>query len=202
MALPAENPRPKSNGLKALIRRLHFYAGMFIGPFILVAALSGAAYALAPSMENLVYGDILKVQPAEQSVPLQQQVDNALASQPEMTVAQVWPATKPEDSTRVLLVDESLGEERLRSVFVDPGNGKVIGSEPSYSGLGELPLRRVISSLHESLMLGAPGESIRNSPLPGSGSWRSVDCFFGGDAKAGANCFPAAGLKRIIPRKS
>lgn len=169
MALPAENPRPKSNGLKALIRRLHFYAGMFIAPFILVAALSGAAYALAPSMENLVYGDILKVQPAEQSVPLQQQVDNALASQPEMTVAQVWPATKPEDSTRVLIVDESLGEERLRSVFVDPGNGEVIGSEPSYSGLGELPLRRVISSLHESLMLGAPGEMY--SELAASWLW-------------------------------
>lgn len=32
--------------------RLHFYAGLFIGPFILIAALSGAVYALGPTIEQ------------------------------------------------------------------------------------------------------------------------------------------------------
>lgn len=156
-------------GLKPLIRRLHFYAGVFIGPFILVAALSGAAYAVAPTLENVVYGDIIKVQPSSQTVTLQSQIDSARAAYPDMEVSQVWPATKADDSTRVLLVDESLGEERLRSVFVNPGDGKVIGDEPSYSGLGEMPLRRFISEMHESMFLGTPGEMY--SELAASWLW-------------------------------
>lgn len=156
-------------GIKPLIRRLHFYAGVFIGPFILVAALSGAAYAVAPTLENVVYGDIIKVQPSSQTVTLQSQIDSARAAYPDMEVSQVWPATKADDSTRVLLVDESLGEERLRSVFVNPGDGKVIGDEPSYSGLGEMPLRRFISEMHESMFLGTPGEMY--SELAASWLW-------------------------------
>lgn len=156
-------------GLKPLIRRLHFYAGVFIGPFILIAALSGAAYAVTPTVENIVYGDLMKVEPAAQTVPLQDQIAEARAAYPDMDVSQVWPASKPEDSTRVLLVDESLGEERLRSVFINPGDGSVLGSEPSYSGLGELPLRRFVSEMHESFFMGKAGEMY--SELAASWMW-------------------------------
>lgn len=31
-----------------LLLRLHFYAGILVGPFILIAAISGALYALTP----------------------------------------------------------------------------------------------------------------------------------------------------------
>ena len=36
--------------LGPLLRRLHFYAGILIGPFILIATLTGAAYAISPTL--------------------------------------------------------------------------------------------------------------------------------------------------------
>ncbi|APT92079.1 membrane protein [Corynebacterium phocae] len=148
----------KKSGLAPLIRRIHFYAGMFIGPFIIIAALTGALYALAPTMENVVYRDILKVAATDHPVSLEEQVTNAQAQYPDMELAQVWPAAEPQDSTRVLLADPELEGGRLRSIFVNPGTGEVIGDEASYSGLGELPLRKLISEAHHDLYLGPPGE--------------------------------------------
>lgn len=48
-ATPIRPGREASRGwFMQLLLRLHFTAGLFIGPFILIAALSGAAYALGP----------------------------------------------------------------------------------------------------------------------------------------------------------
>ena len=41
--------------VRALIMRLHFYAGVFVGPFLIIAALSGALYALTPALEEGIY---------------------------------------------------------------------------------------------------------------------------------------------------
>ena len=38
-----------------LLLRLHFYAGLLVGPFIFVAALSGALFALTPQIESWLY---------------------------------------------------------------------------------------------------------------------------------------------------
>lgn len=42
-----------------LLRRLHFYIGLFIGPFIFVAALTGTLYVATPQLENWLYQDAL-----------------------------------------------------------------------------------------------------------------------------------------------
>ena len=121
---PTKEPQRRS-GLGPLMRRIHFYAGMFIGPFLLVAAISGALYAIAPTMEAIAYRDMLRVPESSTSVPLSQQVSAAQAEHPDMPVAQIWPSSEPGETTRVLLSDESVGEDRLRSVFVDPGTGDI-----------------------------------------------------------------------------
>lgn len=40
-----------------LLSRRHSYAGIFVGPFILIAAVSGALYALMPQVEDAVYSE-------------------------------------------------------------------------------------------------------------------------------------------------
>jgi hypothetical protein len=40
-----------------LLRRLHFYIGLFVGPFIFVAALTGTLYVATPQLENWLYQD-------------------------------------------------------------------------------------------------------------------------------------------------
>lgn len=160
----------RRSGLPALTRRMHFYAGLFIAPFILAAALSGALYAFAPTLENIAYRDILTVEPSSEEVDLDAQIRAAQATYPGMEVAQVWPSSSPTEPTRVLLADEDLEKtEQLRSIFVNPHTGEVMGDEPSYTGLGELPLRRWISALHENLHMGEPGEMY--SELAASWLW-------------------------------
>ena len=53
-------PKTQVGGARPLILRLHFYAGILIGPFILIAALSGGLYAMAPTIEKFVYSDYLQ----------------------------------------------------------------------------------------------------------------------------------------------
>ncbi|MEJ4090787.1 PepSY domain-containing protein [Corynebacterium sanguinis] len=134
-----------ASGLPALTRRIHFYAGFFIASFIFVAALGGGLYALAPTLENVFYKNVLTVPADDGEVALASQIRAAQGTHPEMEVAQVWPSSSPSEPTRVLLIDESIAEnEELRSVLVNPHGGQVIGDAPSYSGLGELPLRHWI----------------------------------------------------------
>lgn len=146
------------SSIRAFILRIHFYGGMFVGPFILVAALTGCLYALAPTLENITYRDSTKVAEATHPVPLEQQVAAAKRAHPGLDVLQVWPATEPTDSTRVLLADPTIAENEDLAVFVNPADASVIDAQPSYSGLGELPLRHWISALHQDLHLGKPGE--------------------------------------------
>ncbi len=144
--------------LRSFIQRIHFYGGMFVGPFILVAALTGCLYAMAPTLEKVVYRDVMSVPAVENPVSLEEQIQAAQHEHPDMPVAQVWPATNPTDSTRVLASDDSIDESLQRTVFINPATAEVIGDYPTYSGLGEMPLRRWISSLHESFHLGKVGE--------------------------------------------
>lgn len=140
------------------LHRLHFYAGLMVGPFLLVAAISGAFYALAPTVEKVVYADLLTVDAAPHSVSVGEQVEAAAATSPGSSVAQIWPAHDPGDTTRVLFDDPSSTDKTLPAAFVDPATAAVVGEERTYSGLGELPVRRWLSGLHQHLHLGEPGE--------------------------------------------
>ena len=58
-AEPAPPARPLPAQLGAILTRVHFYAGLFVAPFLLIVALSGALYAMSPTLERLVYTDQL-----------------------------------------------------------------------------------------------------------------------------------------------
>ncbi|MDY3049911.1 MAG: PepSY-associated TM helix domain-containing protein, partial [Rothia sp. (in: high G+C Gram-positive bacteria)] len=143
--------------LYALARRLHFYAGILIAPFIAVAAASGALYALAPQIEKIAYRQVLTVEATETRLSINQQVAlaNAYAGQ-ELPVA-VRPAVDPGTTTRVMYADPSLGESTTRAVFLDPGSGQILGDYPVYGSSGSLPFRTWVSGLHSNLHLGEAG---------------------------------------------
>ncbi|MFN3601658.1 MAG: PepSY-associated TM helix domain-containing protein [Dietzia sp.] len=138
--------------------RVHFYAGMFVAPFIVIAALSGALYAVSPTLERTVYQDQITATQSPTTLPLEQQIESAQSRFPDLDVVQVWPADEPGIATRVLFADDSLNDGLDRAVFVDPATGTVQGDLSSYTGLGELPVRSWISSLHKDLHLGPAGE--------------------------------------------
>ena len=113
--------------LRSFIQRIHFYGGMFVGPFILIAALTGCLYALAPTLEKFAYRDVMTVEEVNNPVSLEDQISAAQKEHPDMPVSQVWPAESATDSTRVLVADPGIDESLQRTVFINPADGEVIG---------------------------------------------------------------------------
>ena len=151
-------PRGRRPWFGPFLRRLHFYAGILVGPFILVAATSGALYALTPALEQVVYDQELHAPVTGTSLTLGEQVEIAQGAAGEGAVlAAVRPAPEPGDTTRVMFGQDGLGPSESRAIFVDPGTGEVRGDLVTYGSSGALPLRAWISDLHRSLHLGDPG---------------------------------------------
>ncbi|MBH0775626.1 PepSY domain-containing protein [Nocardia sp. NEAU-351] len=158
-APPPESASKRSagSGLQALALRLHFYAGLFVAPFILIAAVTGALYAISPTLEQFVSRDLLSVEPGEAARPLSEQVAAAVATRPDLALVAVAPAPESDDTTRVLFSDPSLGESERRAVFVDPYTARPVGESVVYGSSGALPLRTWIDRLHRDLHLGETG---------------------------------------------
>ncbi|MGW7465268.1 PepSY-associated TM helix domain-containing protein [Streptomyces xantholiticus] len=135
--------------------RLHFYAGVFVAPFLIVAALTGLAYVFAPQLDQLVYGDQLTVEKVEgKPHPLADQVAAARAAHPEGALASVITPATPEETTRVVLAVPELGESQ-RTVFVDPYTNEVKGALTTL--FDSTPLAIWLGELHRSLHLGEVG---------------------------------------------
>ncbi|MGI5468383.1 PepSY-associated TM helix domain-containing protein [Streptomyces sp. CA-132043] len=151
-------PRPSGwSALRPLVLRLHFYAGLLIAPFLLVAAATGLLYAGSLQAEKIVYAHELRTEPGGTALPLARQVDAALRAHPEGTVTAVRPPDGPDATTRVILDAPGLQDDNSLAVFVDPYTGKVRGALESYGSSGALPLRATIDHLHRDLLLGEPG---------------------------------------------
>ncbi|MFI6578891.1 PepSY-associated TM helix domain-containing protein [Nocardiopsis sp. NPDC050513] len=143
--------------LRPLVLRLHFYAGVFVAPFILVAAVTGLLYVWTPQIEDAVHADLLRVEPAGETLPLHEQVRVAREEVPDAELDAVRPPTTEEDATRVLFNVPGLEPGQRAAVFVDPHDGDVLGVTESYGTSGALPVRTWIEVFHRNLHLGDVG---------------------------------------------
>lgn len=159
VADPEQSPGPATawTALKPLVLRLHFYAGILIAPFLLVAATTGLLYAASFQIEQVVYRHELTAPVGESRLPLTQQVAAARTARPDGKVTAVRPADERDSTTRVLMDVPGLPESTQLAVFVDPYTGQVRGMLDSYGSSGALPVRAWISGLHRHLHLGEPG---------------------------------------------
>lgn len=158
---PSGPTRPRQRSavwaaLQPILARLHFYAGILVGPFLIVAALTGLLYTLAPAIERTLHSDLLVVDTVgDTTAPLSAQVDAARATYPDGTISTVQVAGDPELTTRVVLAQPDLPEGASRTVFIDPYTSEVAGESLTYGQW--LPEREWIESLHSSLHLGDIG---------------------------------------------
>ncbi|ATL32671.1 PepSY-associated TM helix domain-containing protein [Streptomyces formicae] len=146
--------------LRPLVLRLHFYAGLLIAPFLLVAATTGLLYAGSYQVEKYVYADELRVPVGEDKteVPLARQVAAARKAHPEGTISAVRPSPEEGATTRVLLSGvPGVDPDHTLAVFVNPYTAEVRGALEQYGASGALPLRTWIDGLHRDLHLGEPG---------------------------------------------
>ena len=151
-------PAPPRGSLFNLLRRLHFYIGLFIAPFIFIAALTGTLYVLTPQIENVLYASALTTEPQGTAQPLSAQVAAARRHIGEAApVYAVRPAPGAQETTRVQFSQSDLGPSESRSVFIDPYTLQVKGDMTVYGTSGVLPLRMWLDQLHRGLLLGDVG---------------------------------------------
>jgi uncharacterized iron-regulated membrane protein len=135
-------------GVRLLLLRLHFYAGLLVGPFVLTIALTGLLFTVAPELDAAVYAHELRVPVGAHRIPLAEQVSNAqlttltaaqnaaqasaaaAAQTPARTTAQttlsgdavlaVRPAAEPDASTRVVFAASPPSAAAPRSATSPP----------------------------------------------------------------------------------
>jgi uncharacterized iron-regulated membrane protein len=159
---PADTPRAEHpvgrwwrSDLRPLVLRLHFYVGVLVGPFILVAATTGLVYTLTPQLDQLLYRDALQVPVGTTQLPLRDQVAAAAAAVPGGTVTEVRPPIAEGSTTRVSFDAPGVAPDYARTAFVDPYTGRVRAVLDTF---GEwLPARAWIDTLHRNLHLGDVG---------------------------------------------
>ncbi|WP_313550085.1 PepSY domain-containing protein [Corynebacterium sp.] len=158
ISAPTRTSARRSGGAYGVIHRLHSVAGVFVAPLLVISALSGFLYAFAPSLENIVYRDVITASSTEPAQPLEEQVEAAQAVHPDLQLSAVQSFEDSTKTTRVLFNDPALESSSYRqAVFVDPGSLEITGDLVQYGSSRALPLRTWISEGHRHLWLGEPG---------------------------------------------
>lgn len=153
--------------IRPLVLRLHFYAGVLVAPFILVASVTGLLYTIAPQVEQIAYHDLTHVTPSGETVPLAEQVAAARSSHPDGEILRVDVPEAADRSTRVVFTDETVPADYAMSVFVNPYTAGVEGQVRSFGQW--LGFRAWLDELHRNLHLGAFGRHY--SELAASWLW-------------------------------
>jgi uncharacterized iron-regulated membrane protein len=144
--------------LLPLVTRLHFYIGLLVGPFLLVAALSGIVYALTPQLEDAVYHHALYTESRGGALPIGEQIATAQKiAGAEASPAAVRPAPGPGTTTRVMFNVPGMNASEHRAIFIDPVTGAVCGDLTVYGTSGVLPIRSWLDQFHRGLLLGDAG---------------------------------------------
>jgi uncharacterized iron-regulated membrane protein len=152
---PAQ-PSRGAGSFEPLLRRLHFYVGVLVAPFLLVAALTGLVYTVTPQLDQIAYGDQFHVaEVGTSTIPLADQVEAAQDVVPDGTVASVSPPDAPDATTKVVFAVPDLTDDRVRTVYIDPYTGQVRGALTTW--FGSTPLTTWLDDLHRNLHLGEPG---------------------------------------------
>ena len=137
----------KTAPLYRTIWRWHFYAGLFVIPFVLVLSLTGGAYLFKPQLDRWQERGWRGL-PAAERVDADAQVAAALAAFPG---ASFHYYRIPEASDDAAVVHLALPGGGMRDVAVAP-RGQVIGSADP-----ETRISAWLARIHSSLLIGRPG---------------------------------------------
>lgn len=132
--------------------RWHFYAGLFVMPFLIVLAITGTVYCFQPQIEPLLYPQLLVVAPqAAPRLPEDALLASARSALPAGAVAMT--AVVANDPQRSAEFTFRLADGDRQSVYVNPYNGAVLGTLSV-----ERRFMQMDRMLHRKLLLGKPGE--------------------------------------------
>jgi uncharacterized iron-regulated membrane protein len=143
---------PKTGNGYRTLWRWHFYAALFVMPFLVVLAITGTLYCFQPQIEPLLYPHRMIVQP-EAAPKLSQDALLARAQAAMPANAQATSVRVPDAPGRSAEFVFRVPQQGSQSVYVNPYSGDVLGTLSI-----DNRLMQVTRMLHRKLLLGKFGE--------------------------------------------
>lgn len=131
--------------------RWHFYAGLFVIPFLVMLSLTGIIYLFKPQLDQLLYPELLQVAPAAQRLNADQQLAVVQQAYPQATINKYLPPVAEGQSAQFVIGDAGQG----LNLFVDPYRGTLLGSQDAQNNLQAL-----VRTMHGDLLIGTVGDRL------------------------------------------
>ena len=146
----------KNGAIYQTVWRLHFYAGLFVVPVVLLLAVTGAIYLFKPHLEPILYQDawfteVPQTSISPTSLSIDQQLRHAKAAYPEMRFSGIQRFSDPTRTTEFSARQNS----QTTLVYLSPYSGAITGQIDR-----DQMLMRRVRNLHGELMLGTIGSAI------------------------------------------
>lgn len=142
---------PKEKDFYRAVWRWHFYAGLFVVPFMVMLSVTGIIYLFKPQLDRLMYRDLLIVATAQnQTVSADEQLNAVREKYPAAVIKSFTPPVAAERSSQF---DLAIADKRNLLVFVDPYTARVLGDYDADNNLQNYALL-----LHGELMIGKAGD--------------------------------------------
>ncbi|MCG7499978.1 PepSY domain-containing protein [Vibrio sp. Of7-15] len=132
--------------------RWHFYAGLFVIPFMVMLSITGLIMLYDDVIEQAQYGDIIHVEPQNTTVLVSEQLANVKAKYPEATIKQYITPPSSEEASRFSIVTE---QDQGLFITVNPYTGEVLGEinrDDSWYALA--------NEVHGTLLIGDTGDRL------------------------------------------
>ncbi|SDG83791.1 PepSY-associated TM helix domain-containing protein [Pseudomonas abietaniphila] len=131
--------------------RWHFYAGLFVAPFMIMLSLTGMVYLFKPQLDSLMYHDLLTVKPAHHMLSADEQQQRVLEAYPHVLISKYLPPANAESSAQFVIKQEG----REVNLFIDPYSGKVLGTQDAKNNL-----QAMARAIHGELLIGTVGDRL------------------------------------------
>jgi uncharacterized iron-regulated membrane protein len=131
--------------------RWHFYAGLYVAPFLIMLAVTGLMMVWSSALLGRDGEYLYSVTPAARTVAVSQQAAAAVAAVPGGAVVQ-YIAPRTAEGSALFRVN---ADDASTMVAVDPYTGKVLGQWDRRNGLYDLA-----NKIHGTLMIGDTGDRL------------------------------------------
>ena len=150
----------RSEQLYRAVWRWHFYAGLFVVPFLLILSLSGVLMLLSKPIEPLLHQNLLKVTQQEHPLTANTLLNKVSEQYPHSSVKLYIPPRDNTESAQFSLQAEHAGghgghNAPSTTVYINPYNAEILGTlDPTAS------FYNWVKVLHSSLYMGDIGDTL------------------------------------------
>lgn len=144
--------KTQTNKLYLAAWRWHFYAGIYVIPFLLMLSFTGLIMLFGDQIDSVQFREQLFVTEGTQLMSAEAQLLTAQEAFPDATLSEFIPATQPDRSTQI---SARMEDGRNLTIFVNPYTNEVLGSLDK-----DTTWYAWANGIHGSFMLGERGDTL------------------------------------------